>query len=263
MKQSIDFSTVTEVSGYNVTKEQIQRLYSRYRFSAEFCKNKEVLEVACGSGQGLGYLAKEAKKVIGLDIDKNLLTLAQRHYQGRKNIKFILSDAQKLPFVDDSFDVLILHEAIYYLPNPIDFINEARRVLRNQGVIVISTVNKDWSGFNPSPYSYNYFSCPQLFALLNRSGFTNICIYGNCSIEAKNFKDKIVAFLKKIAVKFHLIPKTMHGKEFLKRIFFGKLLPMPYEIDDNMVEYIAPMLLSSDFSCYNYKVLYAVGYNSK
>ena len=40
-------------------------------------------------------------------------------------------------------------------------------------------------------------------------------------------KEKTVALIKRIAVTLHLIPKTMKGKEFLKRIFFGKLLVSP------------------------------------
>lgn len=63
-----DYTSVTEITGCNVTSEQLQRMYARYRFASELCDDKEVLEVACGSGQGLGYLAKKAKRVVGGDI---------------------------------------------------------------------------------------------------------------------------------------------------------------------------------------------------
>ena len=113
-----NYTIVTEVPGHRGSKEQLERLYQRYRFALQFCKDKEVLEVACGSGMGLGYLAKVAKKVIGGDIDKNILKYPIKHYSGRDKIELRQFDAQNLPFEDKNFDVVILYEAIYYLPEP-------------------------------------------------------------------------------------------------------------------------------------------------
>jgi hypothetical protein len=56
--------------------------------------------------------------------------------------------------------------------------------------------------------------------------------YGAFSALPKNIKEKTIANIKKIAVPLHLIPKTMKGKEFLKRIFFGKLVPLPHGITE-------------------------------
>jgi len=83
-----DYTIVTEVSHQKVTGEQIQRMYTRYRFASDFCQNKDVLEVACGSGQGLGFLALKAKRVVGIDINQKLLTLAEKHYQKNSKIEF-------------------------------------------------------------------------------------------------------------------------------------------------------------------------------
>lgn len=67
---SENYTKVTELPDYKITREQLARLYQRYRFALKFCKDKEVLEVACGGGMGLGYLASVSKKVVGGDIDK-------------------------------------------------------------------------------------------------------------------------------------------------------------------------------------------------
>lgn len=48
-----DYSTVTELPGGNATKEQLARMFHRYCFAANFCRGKDVLEVACGAGQGV------------------------------------------------------------------------------------------------------------------------------------------------------------------------------------------------------------------
>jgi SAM-dependent methyltransferase len=225
-----DFTTVTEITGNKVTEEQIERMYTRYRFALDFCENKDVLEIACGSGQGLGLLAKKAHKVVGGDIDENNLKLAIEHYKNRSNIELKILDAHQLQFDNESFDVIILYEAIYYLREPASFVKEAWRVLRKGGVLLVCTANKDCPGFNPSPYSYRYLSAPELFNLLKENGFINIALFGDLLLRNENLQGEILSLIKRIAVRLHIIPKTMKGKEFLKRIFFGKLELLPPEI---------------------------------
>ncbi len=250
-----DYTIVTEVPGHRGSKEQLERLYQRYRFALQFCKDKEVLEVACGSGMGLGYLAKVAKKVIGGDIDKNILKYPIKHYRGRDKIELRQFDAQNLPFEDKSFDVVILYEAIYYLPEPEKFVSEAHRVLRDNGVLLICTVNKDWADFNPSPHSTKYFLAPELYSLVNQK-FPKVELLGAFPVSNKRIKNKIISSIKKQALRFNLIPKTMKSKEIFKRVFFGKLLTLPSEIEDREVGYSPPEAISSDHLSCQYKVLF-------
>jgi len=72
-------------------------------------------------------------------------------------------------------------------------------------------------------------------------------------------KEKIIATIKKMAIALHLIPKTMKGKEFLKRIFFGKLIPLPPEITEGMADYEPPVEISVDKVTRDFKILYAIG----
>jgi cyclopropane fatty-acyl-phospholipid synthase-like methyltransferase len=57
-----EYIHVTEIPGNKASAEQIERLYHRYHFASAFCQGKEVLEVACGAGMGLGYLAGTSTK---------------------------------------------------------------------------------------------------------------------------------------------------------------------------------------------------------
>jgi len=151
--------------------------------------------------------------------------------------------------------VVILYEAIYYLPEPEKFVSEAHRVLRDDGMLLICTANKDWADFNPSPYSRKYFSAQELYSLLKRK-FTKVKVLGAFPVSEDGIKNKIVSLIKRTAVTLHLIPKTMKGKEIFKRIFFGKLLTLPSEIGDGEVEYSPPVAISSDQPNYQYKVLF-------
>ena len=251
----VDYTTVTEVPGSKVTREQLSRTYTRYRFAAEFCEGKDVLEVACGPGLGLGYLAAGARKVVGGDYMENFLKLAKKHYNGQ--IGILRLDAQALPFRDSSFDVVIMYEAIYYLAEPEEFVRECLRVLRDNGVIIVCTVNKDWDDFNPSPFSKKYFSIPELFELLDQHGL-EVEFFGECPVHTDSVSDKIISAIKRTAVTCHLMPKTMKGKEFLKRLIFGRLQTLEEEIKDGVVEYSPPVQISSEYPNSQYKILYAV-----
>ena len=233
-------------------------LYTRYAFAADLCKGKDVLEVGCGTGQGLGYLAKGSKKVVGGDYTEYLIQRAQDHYKSR--IPLLSLDAQTLPFKKVSFDVVILFEALYYLKNPDDFFNECRRVLREKGLILICTVNKEWKDFNPSPYSHRYFSAKELLNLLEKHNFI-VSLYGAFPAEKRSLKDNFASLLKQLAVHFNIMPKTMHGKELLKRIVYGKLVPFPSEVQEGEVKYIPPTPILNGFPISNYKILYAVSRN--
>lgn len=257
MPDNQDYTAVTEVTGYNVTSEQIQRMYTRYRFASEFCKDKDVLEIACGSGQGLGYLAAAARKVVGGDYDEKLVDIARSHYGDR--IEISRMDAHDLKFTGGSFDVVILYEAIYYLTQPEKFIAEAFRILRAGGTLIIGTANREWDGFNPSPHSHKYLSAKELKCLFEKGGFTDIRLMADCPVSDGGIKSRVVTALKKAAVKFDLMPKTMKGKELFKRIFMGRLIPLPSEIKDGMADYTPPHPISGDSSVMSHKVIFCVG----
>ncbi|MEK7217323.1 MAG: class I SAM-dependent methyltransferase [Chloroflexota bacterium] len=133
--KTADFSNVTEVPGARASREQAAMLYTRYAFAARLCRGKEILEVACGSGMGLGFLARTAKRVVGGDCTQGLLRQARKHYGAR--IPLVRLDAHGLPFRDSSFDAIILYEAIYYLADPSLFLQECRRVLREGGSLIV------------------------------------------------------------------------------------------------------------------------------
>lgn len=249
-----DYSQVTELSGSRGSRAQLARMCQRYYFAGQFCEGKEVLEIACGAGQGLGYLARRARRVVGIDIDDRVLAFARAHYGSRIEIRQM--DGQTLGFADQSFDVVVHFEAIYYLPRPEQFASEVQRVLRPSGVLVVCTANKDLPDFNPSPFSHRYFGPPELVALLRPRGFEVEC-FGADAVGPLTLGGQALRTLKRAAVQLDLIPKTMKGKELLKRMVFGSLVELPKEIHEGeSVELPEP--IASDRPDREHRVLFVV-----
>lgn len=251
-----DYSLITEIPGNRASTEQLEMIHTRYALAASFARNKDVLEAAAGPGRGLGFLAHGAKSVIGGDIMDSLVKMAQAHYAGNKKIKALAFDAQSMPFPDSSFDLVIMFEAIYYLPDAARFVAEAGRVLRPGGVLLVCSVNREWADFNPSPFSTRYYSAKGLSELLEGAGF-KAEIRAGFEAAAKTPLQKTVSLVKRFAVRLGLIPKSMKGKAWLKRLFYGKLAELGPEIDDTTA--VHPLVRITSFPVTSYKVLYAIG----
>jgi SAM-dependent methyltransferase len=223
-----NFVSVTEISGDDVTQEQVERLARRYYWAADYCRGKDVLEVACGAAQGLGYLASVARSVNVGDYCRPLLDIARQHYNGR--FRFLHFDAHQLPFADASFDVVLICEALYYLADVDRFFLETRRVLRPGGTLLVVTANKDLFDFNPSPYSTRYLGVVELRETLARHGFAAPQFFGDTPVGAASGRQRLLRPVKAVAARLGLIPKSMRGKKLLKKLVFGGLVKMPSEI---------------------------------
>jgi ubiquinone/menaquinone biosynthesis C-methylase UbiE len=252
-----DFRKITEHPGQKATREQLVRLFHRYHFAQEFAAGKKVLEVGCGSGLGLGYLAKAAQSILGGDIDPYNVDEAVRHYHDYPSVSVAFLDAYELPLGDGEVDVIVCLETLYYLEEPERFLEEASRVLKSGGTLIISTVNKDWREFYPSIYSRRYFSVPEMNSLL-KSCFRNIGFYGAFETRTTGAREKLNSWLKRVAVRMNIMPGSPTARALLKRVFVGRLQPIPDEIYERMTEYIASMELSPELPTEKFKMFYVV-----
>ncbi len=255
-EETQSFGTVTELPGAPVHAEALQMLDTRYGWAGDMAAGKDVLEVACGSGIGLGHLASRAKRVVGGDFDPHLAEIARKQYDGRIDVQEM--DAQSLPFEDGSFDVVMLFEAIYYLQRPELFVQEAHRVLRPGGSVLICSANCERPDFNVSPFSHRYFSAKDLHQLLASHDF-QATVYAGFPLEAESWKSHVRQAVRTVAVKLRLIPKTMKWKARLKRLFFGKLQSLPAKLGQELQRREPLEEINVNQASPQYKVLYAVG----
>ena len=250
-----DFIKVTEFPGEEVPYEQLLRLCHRYYWAAQFCKDKDIVEVACGSGFGLSYLSNFARSIEAGDYSDEIVEIARGITGSQINI--LQYDATNMPYEDSSKDVIIIFEAIYYLPKLDKFLNECKRVLKSSGKLLIVTANKDLYDFNPSPFSYSYLGVLELSKSLKAFSFSTK-FYGFIDTELVSLRQKILRPLKKIAVRLNLIPNTMDGKRFLKRLVFGKMVTVPGQLGDGTTSYEDPEEISPGSSDHRHKVIYCI-----
>jgi len=249
---------VTELPEQTISREQLRRMCNRYVWAARFCDSRDVLEVACGSGRAIDYLASRARKVVAGDISPEILSKVAT---SASNVRLQVLDAQHLPFSDAEFDVVLISEALYYLPSAEKFVSEARRVLRPSGRLLIVVTNKDLYEFHRSPYSTVYHGVPALNDLLKRHGF-NAEFFGYLNVDEVSWRQRILRPVKRVAEKFDLIPKTMRGKQLLKSIVFGAMMPMPERISEGLVPYEEPRRIVSDAPDVRHKIIYCAAIKS-
>jgi ubiquinone/menaquinone biosynthesis C-methylase UbiE len=117
----------------------------RYVWASDHCKEKRVLDVACGTGYGSAILAQRgAAQVVGVDISVEAIAS-----NGKLPSQLTLAngDACNLPFKDNAFDVVVSFETIEHLASPEALLIEISRVVKPGGLCICSSPNRD---FQPS-----------------------------------------------------------------------------------------------------------------
>tara|TARA_B100000575_G_scaffold136995_1_gene109222 strand:- start:463 stop:1164 length:702 start_codon:yes stop_codon:yes gene_type:complete len=103
----------------------------------------DVLDVGCGGGLISESLARLGANVTGIDFVENNIKTAKKHSQKNKlKINYICSDIEDYKF-SKKYDFIILFEVLEHLENWQDFISKIKSNLKNNGKMIISTINRN------------------------------------------------------------------------------------------------------------------------
>lgn len=114
----------------------------RYAWCRLLAEDRDVLDIACGEGYGSAMLAAHARSVCGVDISPEAVAHATATYAGIKGLRFIPGDAAAIPLPDDSVDLVVSFETIEHHDRHQEMLAEIRRVLRPDGILIISSPNR-------------------------------------------------------------------------------------------------------------------------
>jgi SAM-dependent methyltransferase len=116
--------------------------WHRYALARQLSQHCTVLDVACGEGYGAAMVAETAYKVVGVDLSVDVIQHAKNNYRHHANLQFVTASCECLPFSDASFDLAISFETIEHIEKQKEFISELTRVLRPDGILILSSPNK-------------------------------------------------------------------------------------------------------------------------
>lgn len=196
-----------ELKKYN----QIERLhwwwYGRRKLIEPFIleKNpKKILEIGCGTGETLSFLKQLCPKaqLNGIDISP----LAVEYTKIRNHFNAYQANAVKLPFKENSFDLVLFLDVLEHIKNDQKAVNEAIRVLKNKGWVILTcpSLKFIWSHHDKILNHERRYNIKEVKDLAKKAGFD---IY---YLNYFNF------FLSPLIILIRLITKLRYTKPFLK-----------------------------------------------
>ena len=152
---------------------------------------RRILDVGCSTGISTAYLAAAypSTPIVGVDLSPHFLSVAKdttaRTFPG---VKFVHANAERLPFGDESFDLICMSYVTHELPGDASqrILEECKRVLAPEGVVAIVDLDpiklrerldsrfRRWLFEATEPHIYDYYDRPEPGLQLLRAGFTRI-----------------------------------------------------------------------------------------
>jgi SAM-dependent methyltransferase len=203
--QKTDYKTIADTYNKRYTANYLVNIELELKNSISANNYKNILEAGCGTGRWINSLDLKKLNVFGIDYSFDMLKISK---QENHDLKIINANAVKIPFKNNSFDLIFCVNAIHHFPDKKRYIEESKRTLSNKGVIAVFGVDpyldKDW-------YVYKYFdsvyendlkrfpSNNQLISLLEQNGFADIEIKKTEEISGKRIGIEVLddPFLKK------------------------------------------------------------------
>lgn len=186
----------------------MQRFLAAYEFARKWVRGKFVLDAGCGWGYGADYLSCDAQRVIGIDYSKRCIDSAKRRYR-RGNIEFICSDLLNVPFSNNTFDVICSFQTIEHIKSYERYLIELKRLLKPDGLLILSTPNKEMCIAGLAPFHAKEFSCEE-FGRLLRAFFSEVTLLELSADEAFMKIKKRERFLGKVILRLDIF--KLHKK---------------------------------------------------
>ena len=123
------------------------------------------IDIGCGTGYFTEFLSGFCKNIVGVDTSMDMIKYAIKKHRD-SNIKYLIADAEKLPFKDGGFDISVSITALNFVKNPLSAVSEAVRISRKK--VFLGILNR---------WSLLYFFKKVKSFFINTS-YSDACFYG-------------------------------------------------------------------------------------
>ena len=118
-----------------------------YALIRPLVRHKTVLELATGTGLIAKNIVNAAAHIEATDASPEMIAEAKRDNRSAK-LHFSVQDMFRLPYADKSFDVVIVSNALHIVPQPEKALQEIKRVLKDDGVLIAPTFTHAGNSFS-------------------------------------------------------------------------------------------------------------------
>ena len=118
-----------------------------YALIRPIVRHKTVLELATGTGLIAKHIVNVAAHIEATDASTEMIAEAKRDNRSAK-LHFSVQDMFRLPYAEESFDVVIVSNALHIVPQPEKALAEIRRVLKDDGVLIAPTFTHAGNSFS-------------------------------------------------------------------------------------------------------------------
>ena len=118
-----------------------------YELIRPVVRHKTVLELATGTGLIAKHIVNAAAHIEATDASAEMITEAKRDTRSTK-LHFSVQDMFRLPYAEESFDVVLVSNALHIVPQPEKALQEIKRVLKDDGVLIAPTFTHAGNSFS-------------------------------------------------------------------------------------------------------------------
>ena len=118
-----------------------------YALIRPLVRHKTVLELATGTGLIAKHIVNAAAHIEATDASPEMIAEAKRDTRSAK-LRFSVQDMFRLPYADQSFDVVIVSNALHIVPQPEKALQEIKRVLKDDGTLIAPTFTHAGNSFS-------------------------------------------------------------------------------------------------------------------
>ena len=171
-KKGIQIGEMMNATNIGMTLESIHSLLIE--------DSEHILEIGHGNAGHLKSFFKIAKdlKYTGIDISETMHDEAKNlNIEFKDQAEFVLYEGEKLPFEDEVFDKIFTVNTVYFWKNPVEYLNEIYRVLKDKGTFVLTFGQRNFMETLPfTAYDFTLYSNDEMQELISKSHFKRMKI---------------------------------------------------------------------------------------